>query len=290
MNHYIRNNRVADIRQYLKTELIPMYGVREANQISKMLFEHFLGWNATQLLLKTDSGLSESEILLLHKALKKLKTGQPVQYVLGAAHFLDMTLAVNPSVLIPRPETEELVRLIAEQNSLVSPRILDVGTGSGCIAIGLKNLIPQAKVAMMDLSVDALLLASRNAAGQGLDIEAIDADIFHYRSAPQAWDIIVSNPPYIPISEKQEMHARVVQHEPHMALFVPDQNPLLFYERILQISKLALAPHGKLYFEIHERMADSLRKLAISYGLPPAVIHKDMQGKERMMVVKAAAN
>jgi release factor glutamine methyltransferase len=289
MNQYIRNNSVAGLRQYLKTELMPLYGAREADQITKMLFAHFLGWSATQLLIKTDSGLSESEILLLHKALKKLKTGQPVQYVLGAAHFLDMTLAVNTSVLIPRPETEELVRLIAEQNTLESPRILDVGTGSGCIAIGLKKLIPQAQVSMMDISTEALQLAQQNAAAQGMTIDAILADILHYRSTPQAWDIIVSNPPYIPISEKQEMHARVVQHEPHMALFVPDQTPLLFYERIMQISKLALAPQGKLYFEIHERMADSLRKLAISYGLPPAVIHKDMQGKERMMVVKATA-
>jgi release factor glutamine methyltransferase len=285
MNNYIRDNRVATLRHYLKVELLGLYDAREAEQIVKILFQHYLGWSSTQIMLNKEEKLSESEILLLHQALKRLKQGMPVQYAIGCAYFMDMSLKVSPAVLIPRPETEELVRLISEDYAHQAPTILDVGTGSGCIGLGLKKHLPASQVTLLDTSSEALAIAEHNAQSLQLDVQCIHADIMHYRSEAHRWDVIVSNPPYIPLSEKQEMAPNVVNHEPHLALFVTDQEPLIFYWRIIQIARIALRPGGKIYFEIHERMGESIRKLCLDSGLTKLKIIKDMQGKDRMIVV-----
>jgi release factor glutamine methyltransferase len=285
MNNYIRDNRVATIRHYLKVALLGLYDAREADQIVKILFQHYLGWSSTDIMVRQDQRISESEILLFHQALKKLLQGMPVQYATGSAYFLDMTLKVSPAVLIPRPETEELVRLIASDYAHQAPAILDVGTGSGCIGLGLKKQLPQAQVTLLDTSSEALDIAEYNARSLQLEVQFIHADIMHYRSEPHQWDIIVSNPPYIPLSEKKDMAPHVVQHEPHVALFVTDQQPLIFYWRILQIARIALKPGGKIYFEIHERMGESILKLCMDSGLTKVKIVKDMQGKDRMVVI-----
>jgi len=284
MNNYIPNNRVSTIRHYLKVELLPLYDSRESEQIVKELFHHFLNWTATDLIIRKEQGLSESEILLFHHTLKKLKQGVPLQYAIGKSHFMGLDFHVSPAVLIPRPETEELVRLITatHQGPL---RILDVGTGSGCIGLALKKELPHAAVTLLDASAEALEVAKENAIRMQLEVDFVHADILHYRSEAEHWDIIVSNPPYIPLSDKSSMAPNVVKHEPHMALFVTDQNPLIFYERLLQIARMALKPQGKIYFEIHERMSDSLQKLCKDYGIQQFKFHRDLQGKERMLVI-----
>jgi release factor glutamine methyltransferase len=285
MNNYIRDNRVSTLRLYLKSELLAIYDARESDQMVKLLFQHYLNWTSTDLLTKHDHGLSESEILLLHQALKKLKKGIPLQYAIGKAHFMDFDLYVSPAVLIPRPETEELVRLITQSVPNAELSILDIGTGSGCIGLALKKQLPFASVTLLDASQEALEMAQKNAAHLQLDVDCICADVMHYRIEVTKWDVIVSNPPYIPLSEKNEMADNVVKHEPHMALFVTDQNPLSFYERIIQIARIGLKPGGKIFFEIHERMADSLRKLCLDYGIQNIHIYKDMQGKDRMVMI-----
>lgn len=274
------------MRHYLKVELLAVYDSREADAIVKLLFDHYLGWSPTDLLIKQNNGLSESEILLFHHALKKLKQGMPVQYAVGSAFFMDMTLKVTPDTLIPRPETEELVRLALDENPLPGLRVLDIGTGSGCIGLGFKKHQPDANVTLLDASQAALDVAQQNAERNGLEVECMCADIMHFNTKLQ-WDIILSNPPYIPLSEKHEMHERVVKFEPHMALFVTDAQPLAFYERILQMARIILRPGGKIYFEIHERMADSLRKLCQDYGRTAIRFHRDMQGKNRMLVIES---
>ncbi len=284
MNNYIRDNRASTMRHYLKVELLALYDAREADQIVKLLFHHYLGWSSTDLLVKQQDGLSESEILLFHHALKKLKQGIPVQYAVGAANFMDMVLKVNQNTLIPRPETEELVRLALDETRMEQPQVLDIGTGSGCIGLGFKKHRPLAVVTLLDASQDALDVAAANAQALNLEVDLICADILHYSPKVQ-WDVIISNPPYIPLSEKQSMAPRVVAHEPHLALFVTDQQPLVFYERILQIARIALKPGGRIYFEIHEQMADSLRKLCLDYGRNAIRFQKDMQGKTRMLVI-----
>jgi release factor glutamine methyltransferase len=172
--------------------------------------------------------------------------------------------------------------LIAAQNTLGQPRILDIGTGSGCIAIGLKKLLPDAHITAVDVSVDALELAKRNAQSLGTDIQFEVLDIL--QAAPQGtFDIIVSNPPYIPESEMASMAAHVTGHEPHLALFTPDDDDLLFYRRILHLSQTLLNAEGKIYFEIHEDRPDAMRELAVSFDTHPPEFHLDLQGKTRMM-------
>jgi release factor glutamine methyltransferase len=274
------------MRHYLKVELLALYDSREADAIVKLLFDHYLNWSPTDLMVKLNDGLSESEILLFHQALKKLKQGIPVQYATGSAHFMGMNLKVTPDTLIPRPETEELVRLAMDENTQPNLRVLDIGTGSGCIGLGFKKERQDAEVTLLDASQAALDVAQKNAENNRLSVETICADILHFNTKLQ-WDIIISNPPYIPLSEKQEMHDRVVKFEPHMALFVTDSQPLIFYERILQMARIILHPGGKIYFEIHERMADSLAKLCRDYGRNKFHFQRDMQGKNRMLIIES---
>ena len=282
MNHLIADNKVVTLRAYLTEKLQGNYEAREAGNLVQQLFEAYNGWSRTEVVMNAEQRLGESELLRYHFALKRLLNHEPIQYILGYAWFLGVQLEVGPSVLIPRPETEELVRLIAERNTQSNPRILDVGTGSGCIAIAIKNLIPGANVTALDVSDEALILARRNAEKIGGEIDFLQMDILE--AYPQnTYDIIVSNPPYIPKTEQESMARRVTEHEPHLALFTDDADALIFYRRLMELTPALLNNGGQVFCEIHEQMATPLMELASLLLIQSPEIHVDMQGKNRMM-------
>jgi release factor glutamine methyltransferase len=235
----IPSNKIADIKKYFVNALADLYEEEEAEAIFFYVTEHLFQFSRNEYLLHKSATISESELLKVHFILKDLKKSIPLQYVLGEAFFVGMKLKVSPDVLIPRPETEELVDWII-QNHLTEniESIIDIGTGSGCIALGLKKFLPQTKVYALDVSKAALQIAQENAALNKLSIEWIEADIL----SPQIklngkFSIIVSNPPYVTNAEAASMHRNVLENEPHLALFVPDNDALIFYRKILQIAQ-----------------------------------------------------
>lgn len=282
MNHLIADNKVATLRAYLTNKLEACYDSREAGNIAQELFHAFHGWTRSEVVLKATQRLGESELLKYHFALKRLLQGEPLQYVLGYAWFLDMKLRVDNAVLIPRPETEELVRLVAQHISNSNPRILDVGTGSGCIALGLKKSIPDAIITAIDVSENALAVARSNASEHMLNVDFRRLDILTEK--PEGpFDVIVSNPPYIPIGEHESMAKRVTEHEPHLALYTPDEDAFLFYKRIMELSNELLTSEGFVYCEIHEERAEELVELANQFSIQTPKISSDFQGKNRFI-------
>jgi len=290
MNDILRDNLVSTFLDYLEQELSAMYEERERQQTIQWLFHDLKNWNRADLVMNKSARLSESEILTLHFNLKKLKQGEPIQYVVGEVDFFGLQLRVNPSVLIPRPETEELVKLIITENNLPGTSILDIGTGSGCIAIALKKLRPQWKVSALDVSVNTLNTAEQNARLNEVMIQFEKCDILHSYPLHGPFDIIVSNPPYVLDSDKSEMADQVLNHEPHQALFVPDADPLLFYRRILEIMPEVLKPEGKIYFEIHESKGNAMKQLVENFPVKNIHLHQDMQGKDRMLSIQYNPN
>jgi release factor glutamine methyltransferase len=286
LNDILQDNKVSTMRDYLRNGLLALYEEREVANISALLFESILGWNRSDLILSQSAHISESEMLRFHFALKKLKQGIPVQYVLGQAWFMGLEFIVNPSVLIPRPETEELVALILQDKTTTEKaiQILDVGTGSGCIAITLAAALPKATIHAVDVSPEALEVALQNAEKNGVNISFMQCDIL--QDLPQnQFDIIVSNPPYIPEKEEYSMPRQVAANEPHLALFTPDDNPLLFYKRLLSERTQLLRPSGKLYFEIHENFKPQLEEFLSSEKNIAFTFHQDMQNKWRMLEI-----
>lgn len=261
-----------------------MYDERECANIVAALFREFNGWNRTDIVINATHKLSEPDILRFQIALKKLLTSEPLQYIIGHTSFCGRKLAVNASVLIPRPETEELVHHILTQNKNSSPRILDIGTGSGCIAIALKFSLPKAHVEAVDISDEALKTAANNARSCGTEIHFNRMNILT-ESLKGNYDIIVSNPPYIPFQERNSMHEQVVKFEPSTALFVEDSDPLLFYRRIVRLSRKHLSPSGELWFEIHESKRPEMEEWLYEEGDVQWQFIKDMQGKDRMVKV-----
>jgi release factor glutamine methyltransferase len=253
--------------------------------ITDILFSHRL------LLKRHETGLKRNEILpaedmqWFEQALRNLKKGIPVQYITGQAEFYDLGIHVTPEVLIPRPETEELVRWIIEENTQQQPVIMDIGTGSGCIALALKKHIPGSGLIATDVDGSALVVASRNAAELGLDLQFFLHDIleeFPPGCLPRP-DIIVSNPPYIPQKEKKTMSPLVTYHEPAVALFVPDDQPLLFYEAIAAFSRKQLRQGGQLYLEVHENYGTNVIEYLHGEGYLGLELRQDMNGKDRMI-------
>jgi release factor glutamine methyltransferase len=290
MNDILRDNLVSTFLDYLEQELSTIYEVRESQQTIQWLFHDLKNWNRADLIMNKSARLSESEILTLHFNLKRLKQGEPIQYVVGKVVFFGLQLRVNPSVLIPRPETEELVKLIITENNLSDTSILDIGTGSGCIAIALKKMRPQWKVSALDVSVNTLNTAEQNARLNEVIIQFEKCDILHSYPHYGPFDIIVSNPPYVLDSDKSEMTDQVLNHEPHQALFVPDTDPLLFYRRILEIMPEVLKPEGKIYFEIHESKGNEMKQLLEKFPVKNIHLHQDMQGKDRMLSIQYNPN
>jgi release factor glutamine methyltransferase len=276
---------IQQAQRELLDRLTPLYGEREAAQIGDLVMENITGKRKIDRLLNKDILLSPVQADIFHQYIFGLTKNEPVQYVLHESWFCGMKFYVDEHVLIPRPETEELVEWVATSTAPASLAILDVGTGSGCIAISLKKRLPAALVHACDVSPDALKVARRNASTLGADIDFLLLDILDsslWKDLPRL-DLIVSNPPYIPIKEKHAMSSHVVDHEPHLALFVKDDDPGIFYQAIARLGQERLSPGGTLYAEIHEDLAGLVVGLFKKAGYQEITVRKDMQGKNRMV-------
>lgn len=254
---------------------------RECQAITQQLLEHYYELDAVQIVLDESITPPPTQEKLLSVAISDLKKQEPIQYVLGKAPFLGRYFQVSPAVLIPRPETEALVQYVISKKPQAGVRVLDIGTGSGCIAITLKKELGEATVHALEVSPEALHMAQVNAQRLDAAIHWIQADILSEPLPSRRWDIIVSNPPYVRISEKTQMHRRVLAYEPARALFVPDENPLLFYKKIIALAPQHLTPAGKLYLEINETMGAAVAGLFIDAGFEEVSIEQDLHGKNR---------
>ncbi len=274
-----------DIRNYIARELSSVYPQGELTGITRVLLSTLFGVTSTIQLLNSEGekvSKDKAETVLLY--CQELKKGKPVQYVTGETQFYGYAIKVRPGVLIPRQETEELVDLIIKENTAFAGKIVDIGTGSGCIAIALAGRLRSARVLGVDISVKALDLAGENAEMNNTRVFFRRSDIF--KSDPSEFedaDIIVSNPPYIRNSEKLLMKKNVLEFEPHRALFVPDGNPLKFYRAILDLAKQILNPGGRIYFEINEAMGGPMLELGVAYNFKKIRIIKDINGKDRFV-------
>lgn len=265
-----------------KSQLEELFSEREIRNLYYLTLEDVLGFSRGLILSNQTGTFSEHQEEQLQQVLTRLKAGEPLQYIVGFTYFDELKIQVAPGVLIPRPETEELVVWIQETIGKRDVKILDWCTGSGCIALALKNRNPKAGVAAYDVSPEALAIAKENATGLILDVT------FELNNALEPVlggkvDLIVSNPPYIPWKEKQEMHRNVTEFEPDLALFVPDEDPLLFYRKIAEYAVKQLNPDGYLFFELHEQFATETKHMLENLGFSDVTIREDLQGKERML-------
>ena len=282
MNHILPNNKISTLKEFALQRIGEVYEAREARNVVNELFRHYLNFSAADLVVKANDTVSESQMLLIYKAAKRIAQHEPLQYVLGSAYFFGMDLHVNNSVLIPRPETEELVRWILDEIKPNDYSVIDIGTGSGAIALALKKAQPNWNVCGVDVSKEALKVAQRNSAELQLEVAWKEVDILAENLPEGNWKCIVSNPPYINVSEGNEMRKSVVQHEPHLALFVPENDPLLFYRRILELANKCETVK-QVFFEIHENYSNETLTLGESMGWK-GELKNDLQGKSRMLL------
>jgi release factor glutamine methyltransferase len=283
---FVADNRLSSARAYFNEQLTAQFSASECKQMWQQILYKRFHWTPTELLLKQDERISESDLLYIRSFVKRLQAHEPFQHILGEVFFSDLLLKSDARALVPRPETEELIDLLQKQRQDFS-QIVDVCTGSGCIALALKSKFPQAEVLGLDLSHEAIALATENARFTNLDVDFQVIDIFDWQPT-QNFDLLVSNPPYIPQAEKAQMQANVLQYEPHMALFVPDQAPLLFYERLQVLAKNHLAKGGWLALEIHEEFATPTQALFETPDYINLEIYRDLQGKNRMLLAQKA--
>jgi release factor glutamine methyltransferase len=272
-----------DLHNSISTELHVLYPENEANSISSILLEEIFGIDRTALMVDQEISKTDQSEKRLHDAIARLKLHEPIQYVLGTAHFYGRDFLVNPSVLIPRRETEELVDLIISDHAGFDGKILDIGTGSGCIPITLSLELPQASVESIDISSEAIGVANQNAIALNAKVSFQEMNVLSTSFFPKRYDLIVSNPPYVMDKEKKQMQENVLVHEPHLALFVEDNNPLIFYHVIVKKAKESLHKGGMLYFEINEQFGREVASEMESKGFQKIVIMKDMQGKDRIV-------
>lgn len=277
--------KLREIREIYHRELDDLYPREEVNSFFYLLLEEFFGLNRFALVLDPERGVSKTEEQPLFEALARLRREYPIQYILGKTEFMDMEFQVDEGVLIPRPETEELVRWVLEERKgrEKGVSVLDIGTGSGCIAVSLAANWPQARVTALDISRAALVIAQKNAKANGTAVTFIRADILKESQFDEKWDIIVSNPPYVRVSEKSGMPNNVRLYEPASALFVPDESPLLYFERIIRLAEGNLKSGGSLYFEISEFLGTEVRMLLENAKFSEITPRKDSYGKDRFL-------
>lgn len=262
--------------------LEPLYGNGEARAVTDYVLDVCFGLSKADILCGAVEEMTAEKTAELNKIFGRLMKGEPVQYVLGRAEFCGRWFSVRPGVLIPRPETEELCAWItADSKASASPKVLDIGTGSGCIAITLQLDMPESKVTAWDISADALDVARENAQQLGANVNFVKLDALNAKPEGE-WDVIVSNPPYICEKEKKDMAVNVLEHEPHTALFVPDAAPLLFYRAITRLAVQTLNKGGRLYFEINPIYADDTCRMMRAEGMTAVELRSDMYGKQRM--------
>ena len=266
----------------IRTQLSSYYSTGEVTALSRILATELLGIKESTYFLKDPVTLDSEQEERLQGALELLKQQCPIQHILGYEYFCGLSFKVTQATLIPRPETSELVEWISGETT-DSPRILDIGTGSGCIAISLAKKIPGSKVTAWDISPEALSVAKENSSLNTADVQFAQVDILTHQPAQETFDIIVSNPPYIKEEEKSGMEANVLNWEPHTALFVPDSDPLLFYRTIAQKALAMLAPGGKLFFEINRAYGRETCEMLTSCGYTQIELRKDFADNDRMI-------
>lgn len=266
-----------------RSRLNRRWGEREAQHISRQLIEECLDTGFESVIAGKSIDPDPVAMRQFHVAMRRLEWGEPVQYVLGRVCFMGLELKCDRRALIPRPETEELCRLIIRENNRPGLHVLDVGTGSGCIALALAHHLEAAEVWALDADSKAIELAAENARILNIDLHLLQSDIMTQSFASGTFDIIASNPPYVPESEKSGMDTHVLNFEPHKALFVPDSDPIVFYRSIALLAREKLRPDGGLYFEIHERMGAPIVEMLNSNGFVAVQLHRDLHGKPRIV-------
>ena len=275
-------NVIAAIENF-KNALGDLYSIEERDQIIAIIFEYLIGFNKIDLRMKGDFILSEELVDRLGSITKRLLENEPIQYILGFTWFAGLKLKVSPDVLIPRQETEELVDWIIKENNISNPLIFDLCTGSGCIALGLKKNISNSQIIAVDVSENALNIASENAISNGLNIDFLLSDILEKDLNRPDVDIIVSNPPYIRASEAANMKLNVLNFEPHLALFVSENDPLIFYKRLAILAKQSLKKSGKIYLEINENLSAETVEILELQGFHEIRLRKDLNDRYRMV-------
>jgi release factor glutamine methyltransferase len=279
--------KIKDYKINFINSLLPFYDEMEAESFFYLILENRYQLRRIDLALDAEKEFSDVEISNWNVILEKLKTQIPIQYILGTTHFYGSEFVVDENVLIPRPETEELVDWIVKLNTKLSKKkdlkILDIGTGSGCIAISLAKNILNSAVFAVDVSEKALAVADKNATLNKVIVTFLHKNILETNHLDQKFDIIVSNPPYVRNLEKAEIKPNVLENEPHLALFVPDNDPLIFYKKIAELAAANLNPNGQLFFEINQYLGKETQDLLESLGLKNIELRKDIYGNDRMI-------
>ena len=286
----IHDNLLANLKKNYIKDLLNKYDENEAEQLLTILIDHFFTITRFQIITNPEIRISESEILKLHMAVKELKKYKPVQYITEVVEFHDLTIKVNSDVLIPRPETEELVQIINNIEKTKGLKVLDIGTGSGCIAISMAKLLNSATVHASDISESAIIVAQSNAIMNNVEVNFHKHDILDIKqpickknSKPIMFDIIISNPPYVTQNDKNKMQSNVTDYEPHIALFVSNDKPLIYYDAIIQFAKKQLVSGGRIYFEINESVGNQLVTLLEKHNFINVELKKDLTGRDRFV-------
>ena len=270
--------------QYIQNELAGLYHPTEISGFVRLILESVYDLSFTEQKVNQDRKFPEKEKNRVYEIVARLRNHEPIQFILGEAWFYGLRLKVQPGVLVPRPETEELVNIILKSGLQGGSRVLDIGTGSGAIALALKNECPDATVEGIDVSETALKVASENARMNQLNVHFYLRDVLNWKASNwSAYDLIVSNPPYVRESEKDFMEPNVLLHEPETALFVDDADPLLFYRAIAAFSKVHLKKGGSLFFEINEYLGTEMKALLNEFDFKQIELHKDINGRDRIM-------
>lgn len=272
-----------DSKNFIRNQLNGSYSHDEIGALTRLILEKVTGRSFSDILACKFTNLSDQTTRKIAEIIARLKNREPIQYIFGEADFWGLTFRVNRAVLIPRPETEELVQWIIEDCSDEPLKALDIGTGSGCIAVTLAKKMPSARIHAWDISEEALEVARENAARNNAAVIFSRKDVLNEQPQEETFDLIVSNPPYIAQSEKKEMDTNVLNFEPHLALFVPDENPLIFYEKIARLASGSMKKEGKLFFEINRQKANRVASILRKNGFRNIEIRKDISGNERMI-------
>lgn len=281
------SNKVRDVKRLFHAELDSIYGSSETGMFVRMLFEAWMGWSQPDLMVRGDETINQSDLLQFHWALEDLKRQRPIQHIIGWTEFCGCRIAVDETTLIPRPETEEIVeKTIALYGGREPQRVLDICTGSGCIAIALAKAWPNAEVMAVDFSAGALEKARQNAEKNGVRVTFLQSDILKEELVlPHPFELIISNPPYVCESERRLMQRNVLDYEPGTALFVPDDDPLLFYRRIAALCQDHLSEKGQLVLEINENYGrETMGEIEKEHFC--GRVEKDFHGKERMIIAE----
>ena len=273
-----------ELKLYINTSLNSFYPKEEIQAFYFILLHFYGGLSKTDILISPNRTIDNLHKIKILNAIEELTTEKPIQYILGETEFFSNRFFVDENVLVPSQETEELVAwIISETDTNQKINILDIGCGSGCISISLAKVLPNTKVTAIDISKKAIELAKRNAVENNVQIHFIEQNILETNSLTEKYDIIVSNPPYVREIEKNEIKNNVLCYEPHLALFVPDDTPLLFYKKITQLAKFSLNENGKLFFEINQYLGNETKKMIENNGFTNVVLRNDLIGNPRMI-------